>query len=145
MTEPLAAAFARAVAAKDLSTVRDLLHPELDFRGMTPGRVWEADGPEDVLDALGTWFDENDMIEGIELLETDSFADRERVGYRLRVRNADGLHLVEQQVYLTPREDRIGWLRIMCSGYRPVTDALLPAADREVRVRVPRSRAPESA
>ena len=145
MTEPLAAIFARAVAAKDLDQVRELLHPEIDFRGMTPGRVWEADGPDDVLVAIGTWFDDRDVIEGIESIETDSFADRERVGYRLRVRNDDGLHLVEQQVYLTPREGRIGWLRIMCAGYRPVTEALLIAPGREVRVRVPRAQTSETA
>ena len=57
-------------------------------------------------------------------METDAFADRERVGYRLRVRNTDGLHLVEQQAYLTERDGRIGWLRIICAGYRPVTEDL---------------------
>jgi len=142
MTETLAAKFAKCVAAKDLDGVRDLLDPEVDFRAMTPGRVWEADEPEDVLNTLRTWFDDVDVVEGIEWLETDAFADRERVGYRLRVRNADGLHLVEQQAYLSARQGRIGWLRIMCSGYRPVTDDLAPDAQRQVRVRVPVSRAP---
>jgi hypothetical protein len=65
------------------------------------------------------WFRPRDVIEGIDLLETDAFADRQRVGYRLRVRNDDGQSLVEQQVYLSERDGRIGWLRIMCSGYRP--------------------------
>lgn len=31
-----------------------------------------------------------------------------------------GLHLVEQQAYLSEREGRSGWLRIMCAGYRPI-------------------------
>jgi hypothetical protein len=35
------------------------------------------------------------------------------------VRNDDGQNLVEQQAYLSERDGRIGWLRIMCSGYRP--------------------------
>ena len=118
--------FARAVAAKDHDRVRELLHPELDFHAMTPRRVWEADGPEDVVAALATWFGAGDTIEGIDGLETDGFADRERVGYRLRVRNQDGLHLVEQQAYLTERDGRIGWLRIMCAGYRPVNPAPRP-------------------
>lgn len=139
MTDSLGAAFARAVAVKDLAGVRELLHPEVDFRGMTPGRVWEADGPDDVLAALGTWFDDGDVIEGVESVESDAFADRERVGYRIRVRNDDGLHLVEQQVYLSERDGRIGWLRIMCAGYRPVTEDLAPAPDRQVRVRVPKA------
>lgn len=113
--------FARAVAAKDHDRVRQLLHPELDFRAMTPMRIWEADTPEDVISALCFWFDDGDHIIGIDGVETDAFADRERVGYRLRVDNADGAHLVEQQAYLSTRDGQIGWLRIMCSGYRPVT------------------------
>ena len=113
--------FARAVAAKDHDRVRELLHPELDFRAMTPQRIWEAETPEDVVSALCTWFDDGDNIERLDVVETDAFADRQRVGYRLRVSNADGDHLVEQQAYLSERDGRIGWLRIMCAGYRPVT------------------------
>ena len=131
----LATAFARAVAVKDTEATRDLLHPEVDFRGMTPGLVWEAGNPDGVLTVLGTWFDNDDVIEKIESLETDTFADRQRVGYRLQVRNADGLHLVEQQAYLSERDGHIGWLRIMCAGYRPVTEDLQLDPERQVRVR----------
>ena len=121
MTEDLGAAWAQAVATKDHDRVRALLHDQVDFRAMTPKRIWEAEGPQDVLSALSTWFDDEDVIEGVEAVETDAFADRQRVGYRLRVRNADGLHLVEQQAYLSPQDGRIGWLRIMCAGYRPIS------------------------
>jgi hypothetical protein len=117
---PLGADFAHAVAAKDRDRVRALLHPEVDFRGMTPGRFWEGAGPDDLLATLDQWFEDSDVIEGVDAIETDGFADRERVGYRLRVRNGDGLHLVEQQAYLSERDGRIGWLRIMCTGFRPV-------------------------
>lgn len=120
MTKTLGESFARALAAKDEQALRHLLHPELDFRGMTPGRVWDASDSDGVLDALHQWFDDSDEIAGIDALDVDSFADRERVGYRFRVRNPDGEHLVEQQAYLSVREGRIAWLRILCSGYRPV-------------------------
>ena len=113
--------FARAVAAKDHDRVRQLLHPQLDFRAMTPKRIWDADGPEEVVAALSTWFGEDDKIQGLDAVETDAFADRQRVGYRLRINNGDGEHLVEQQAYLSERDGQIGWLRIMCAGYRPVT------------------------
>lgn len=112
--------FARAVAAKDHETVLELLDPQLDFRGMTPGRLWEAERPADVIAALRLWFEDDDVIEGIDDIESDRFADRERVGYRFRVRNAAGPHLVEQQAYYSVQDGRIGWLRIMCSGFRPV-------------------------
>ena len=108
--------FAQAVAAKDHERVQSLLHPDLDFRAMTPKRVWEGDP----VDALKVWFGDGDQVEGLDLVDIDSFADRERVGYRLRVRNDDGLHLVEQQAYLSESDGRIGWLRIMCAGYRPI-------------------------
>jgi hypothetical protein len=120
VTESLGEAFARAVAAKDHDRVRELLHPDLDFRAMTPSRIWEAADADELMQVLGTWFDEGDEIEGIDAIDVDTFADRQRVGYRLRVRNADGPHLVEQQAYLSPQDGRIGWLRIMCAGYRPV-------------------------
>jgi hypothetical protein len=121
VSQSLGEAFARAVAAKDHERVRGLLHPEVDFRGMTPGRTWEATGPGGVIDTLNVWFDDSDNIEELLALELDAFADRERVGYRFRVRNADGDHLVEQQAYLTERGAQIGWLRIMCSGFRAVS------------------------
>lgn len=115
----LGAELGRAVAAKDEERLRALLHPEVDFRAMTPRRFWEGAGADEVVATLRAWFDEGDVVEGVELMETDAFADRERLGYRLRVRNADGLHLVDQQAYLSERDGRIGWLRMMCAGYRP--------------------------
>jgi hypothetical protein len=120
MTESLGESFAHAVARKDHARVLELLHPDVDFRAMTPSRFWEAEQPGDVICALQHWFDDGDSIEDIEALDKDRFADRERVGYRFRVRNDDGPHLVEQQAYLSEREGRIGWLRILCAGYRPV-------------------------
>jgi hypothetical protein len=64
--------------------------------------------------------DDGDVIEDLVLLESDAFADRARGGYRMRIRNDDGPHLVEQQADLSERDGRIGWLRIMCAGYRPI-------------------------
>jgi hypothetical protein len=72
---------------------------------------------------LSQWFDESDDIQALERLESDAFADRERVGYRFSVRNPEGLFMVEQQAYLSARDGRIGWMRVLCSGFRPITAA----------------------
>jgi hypothetical protein len=120
MTHDLGSAFANAIAAKDQAGMRELLHPEIDFRAMTPKRIWEADGPDDILSAVAFWFDDGDEIEAVEAIETDRFADRQRVGYRLRVRNTEGVHLVDQQAYLSERDGQIVWMRVLCSGYRPI-------------------------
>jgi hypothetical protein len=120
----LGAEFAQALAAKDFDRVAALLAPELDFRGLTPRRFWEASSPEAaVADVLREWFEDSDEIEALEKLETDAFADRERVAYRFRVRNPEGVFLVEQQAYLSGGDGRIEWMRVLCSGFREIEAA----------------------
>jgi hypothetical protein len=118
------AEFARAFAGKDAERIRELVHPEIDFRGLTPRRDWEAGDPDALVELLfEMWLEDSDEVEGIEGIETDSFCDRERVGYRLKVRNPDGHFLVEQQAYIGTRDGRIDWMRVVCSGFRPVDGA----------------------
>jgi hypothetical protein len=119
-TETIGAEFARALAAKDFDRVRDLMDRTIDFRGLTPKRDWEASDPDAVVsEVLRQWFEDSDEIEALEQLETDAFADRERVGYRFSLRNPDGRFLVEQQAYLSASDGRIQWMRVVCSGFRP--------------------------
>jgi hypothetical protein len=123
MQEPatLGTQFARALAAKEFEEIVALLHPEIDFRGMTPNRSWEAGDPDAVIsDVLQKWFEDSDEIEALEQLQSDAFADRERIGYRFSLHNPDGRFLVEQQAFLAERDGRIGWMRVLCSGFRPV-------------------------
>jgi hypothetical protein len=120
-TATLGAEFAQALAAKDFDRIAALLAPEVDFRALTPRRFWEAGSPEQIVSGvLREWFEESDEIEALEKLETDGFADRERVAYRFRVRNPEGVFLVEQQVYLSGGERGIEWMRVLCSGFREV-------------------------
>jgi hypothetical protein len=112
--------FARAFGEKDSARIRELLHPEIDFRGLTPNRFWEASSPDDVVEILfGDWLEDTDHVDGIEGIDADTVADRERVGYRFSVTNPDGRFLVEQQAYLSTRDGQIDWIRIVCSGFRP--------------------------
>jgi hypothetical protein len=123
MSEPqlLGAEFARALAVKDFARISELLAPEVDFRGLTPNRTWEAANSEAVVaDILRHWFEDSDVIERLDRLDLDAVADRERVGYRFVVRNPDGRFVVEQQAYLTQRAGRIAWMRVLCSGFRPL-------------------------
>jgi hypothetical protein len=113
--------FAEALAMKDFETIASLFHPQIDFKALTPNRSWEASNPASLISGVLTrWFDEDDQIEGLLSLDTDAFADRERVGYRFGVRNPEGRFVVEQQVYLSGRDGRIDWMRTVCSGFRPV-------------------------
>ena len=112
--------FAQALAAKDFDRAAELLHPEVDFRGLTPNRTWEATNRSEVVErVLRQWFEEKDEIEELTSVETGSFADRDHIAYSFRGRNPDGPFAVEQQVYFTAEDGRITWMRVLCSGFRP--------------------------
>ena len=120
-TTTLGADFARAFADKDAARIRELLHPEVDFKGLTPSRSWEASGADAVIDILfGSWLEDKDRVEALEGVQEDAVADRERVGYRCSVTNPDGRFVFEQQAYLSARDGQIDWMRVVCSGFRPV-------------------------
>jgi hypothetical protein len=114
--------FAEALARRDADGLADVLHPEVDFRGLTPNRAWEAqDATATVEILLGSWIEDTDEIEELVTVDEDAFMDRESVRYELRGRNEDGAFGVEQHAYLTERDGRIGWMRVLCSGFRPLS------------------------
>jgi hypothetical protein len=120
MAASLGERFAQALAAKDFDQIASLLHPQVEFRGMTPGRFWQADNPTQVIEEiLRSWFEDSDQIDELLQVDTDRVGDRERVGYRLAVSNPDGSFLVEQQAYYDTSDGSITWMRVLCSGYRP--------------------------
>jgi len=118
----LARRFTAALAARDAAALRSLFGSEVDFRALTPGRVWEAPTPDAVIDdvILGSWFEPGDVIKQIESVQAGHVSSRIRIGYRLRVENADGTFTVEQQAYLDLTGGKITWLRVLCSGFVPV-------------------------
>jgi hypothetical protein len=108
------------MAAKDRQGLLDVLAPEVDFRGLTPNRTWEAGDAEALVEIiLADWLEPKDEIEELVDVSTDRVSDRQSVTYRLRGRNPDGPFLVEQNAFLAERDGRIEWLRVLCSGFRP--------------------------
>ncbi|MDO9380726.1 MAG: hypothetical protein Q7T56_17930 [Nocardioidaceae bacterium] len=118
----LACRFAAALAAKDRDELCDVLAADVDFHGITPTRSWDAPTASTVVDEvlLGAWFEPDDRIVDLVSVETHDVVDRTHLAYQMAVVNARGLHLVEQQAYLTVAAGQIDWMRIMCSGFRPV-------------------------
>jgi hypothetical protein len=120
-TTTAGAEFARAFADKDFDRIRDLLNPEIDFAGLTPSRHWQASSPDDLIGSvLQVWLDDTDDVQELEHVETDVVGGRERVGYRFTVHNPKGRFVVEQQAYLDAPDGRIAWMRVVCSGFRPL-------------------------
>jgi hypothetical protein len=109
------------MAEKDSEALRDLLAHDVDFKGLTPGRFWEASDPQSVgRDVLKEWFEESDEIVELKRTDAGSVVDRERVSWLLSVNNPDGPHEVEQQAYYETDGRRITYMRVLCSGFRPL-------------------------
>ena len=126
----LAHRFTAALATRDAAALRSLFGVEVDFRGLTPGRVWDARTPDALVNEviLGSWFEPGDVIQRIESVQNGQVGTRVRIGYRLRVENAGGAFTVEQQAYCDLTDGKITWLRLLCSGFVPVTETDAPAA-----------------
>ena len=106
---------------EDFSRIQSLVDEDIDFRAMTPSRVWEAEDPAEVREVLRGWFEHPEReVESVEPVEPSSVADTLRVGWRVHGQGADGAFLYEQQAYVREQNGRIVWLRIMCSGPRPI-------------------------
>ncbi len=123
----VAAEFVTALAERDLLGAAALLHPEISFRAMTPNRVWEATTPGEVEAVLRQWFeDPGEEVERVDATDAVSVEDVARVGWLVRISNAEGPFVFEQQAYARERDGQIDWMRVICSGWRPRTD--LPVA-----------------
>jgi hypothetical protein len=114
-----------ALAAKDTETLLDLFAADIVLRGMTPGRYWEAHSPDEAIhQVLYQWFEPSDVILSVDHVEVAQVVDRERVDYRFRVRNSDGVFAVEQRAYFDVDADgRIVVMNAICSGFRSIADA----------------------
>lgn len=113
-------AFAEALLAKDWARLKSLLDDEIDFRGLTPGRPWEASSAKDLIGTVFTqWFEPTDDICETIAITTDSITDRQKVVYRFRVRNPQDDYVCEQTAYYDETGGKIVKLRILCSGFLP--------------------------
>lgn len=123
MAELVGERFARALADKNAVRLKALLRSDVDFRAMTPGKFWEATDVDVIVDEtmLGTWFSPERRIAEVLAVETDGVGSLDRVGYRFKVQRPDGEFVVEQQAYFETVGEKISWLRIMCSGFVPLS------------------------
>jgi hypothetical protein len=119
MPTDLGERFARTVAAQDADALKELLTPKANFRALTPGRCWESDDADAVVDdvILGSWFSPERSSTRILKVDCATVGIVDRVGYRSQATLADGDFIVEQQAYLRVENDKISWLRVLCSGF----------------------------
>jgi hypothetical protein len=117
-------AFVEALVDRDVSRAAGLLHPDVNFRAMTPNRIWEAGEPSDVEAILREWFEDPDEeLHSVQAGANHSIEDVDRIGWLVHISDADGPHVFEQQAYVRERDSRIVWMRVICSGWIPLPPA----------------------
>lgn len=114
----LGAKLAHSIARHDFTQIAELLHPDIEFRALTPRRLWEPATREEVIDVLRTWFGECD-IHDVLRVDTSELAGRRQVTYRYQGERADGPFVIEQQAYYDETGGQISWIRLLCSGFQP--------------------------
>ena len=117
--------FIAALAARDFSRLAGTLAPEVRMRALIPPGLVEISGAEAAAAKFESWFGDAEEF-GLIRSGSDAVADRLHVFYRLRVKNPGNVpKLVEQHVFCTLDTDRINGLDLVCTGFRPHTEACL--------------------
>jgi TusA-related sulfurtransferase len=114
------AAFATAVTARDVDSLRSLLADELQFRMLLPSGPMADSGAGAAVDRITSWFADADPIDVLASTSIE-VAGRVAVTYRLRVHRPGGGHLIEQHLMLdVADDDRITSIDLLCSGFRRI-------------------------
>jgi TusA-related sulfurtransferase len=113
-------AFVDALADRDRPRLASLLAADVRLRALLPSRSVDITGPDAVVAEMLGWFSD---VPRIDVLGTgiDLVGDVWHAGYRFGLAGAEVDRITEQHVYCTTRDGSIATIRLMCSGFRPVS------------------------
>jgi hypothetical protein len=109
--------FLTAFADRDFARVQACFDREASFRALIPPGVCEAADAAAATNHLREWFGGADHFEMLSS-ELGTVVDRLRIAYQLRLHDADGWQIFEQQAYCDVREGKIAAMDLLCSGPR---------------------------
>jgi hypothetical protein len=110
--------FLTAFATRDYTQVEACFHPQAQFRALIPPGLQEAADAAGATGHLRSWFGDADRFEMVDPM-VEPVSDLLHIAYRLRVHDADGWQLFEQQAYCHTDDGRIEAMDLLCSGPRP--------------------------
>ncbi len=116
--------FLAAFDTRDFAQVQSCFHPQVQFRALIPDEVCEAADALGATNHLREWFGGADHLEILNA-EVGAVGDRLHMAYRLRIHDADGWQIFEQQTYCRVQDCQIAAIDLLCSGPQP--DPAAPA------------------
>jgi TusA-related sulfurtransferase len=117
---PAVSGFVAALATRQRSALLESLDDDVRLRALLPRRDVDLTGSPGVADELLGWFAEVPHIAPLET-RVEPMGDLWHAGYRWQLDGLVPTLLVEQQAYCTVANGRITTIRLVCSGFRPVS------------------------
>lgn len=117
--------FLGALLQRDFDTLEALLDPDVWLRALLPRHLDERHGAAGVAGAFRSWYGAAEELVVVSHVH-DMVADKERIGYRFRLRPdwaPEQWHVIEQTAFLSVREGRVRKIDLACSGFIAVSDA----------------------
>lgn len=120
--------FVDALGVRDFSRLQRLFHPTIRFRALVPPGLRTAEDADKAVEHLRQWFGDSDRFD-ILASSADHVGTRERVSYRIRLRELGVWYTVEQVAFVDVRESRIESIDLLCSGFlRETQEIKVPPA-----------------
>ncbi len=107
----------RSLVDGDFTSAQTLVANSIEFKGLTPYGLFEADNSDDAFAILQEWFT---PAESVESLVTGSIFDRQKMNYVVACRNPENNteFIFEQGAFYDVSEGKITHLHLVCSGDR---------------------------
>jgi len=116
-TFAVGAALLDTLARRDLDGIAACLAPSVRFRALLPSRDVDLVGPDGVVAEFRRWFGSPD--DRFELVDASvaGIGPRLHLRWVVRMSNAAGSRLVEQDAFLDADGSNITTIRLLCSGF----------------------------
>jgi TusA-related sulfurtransferase len=116
----------QALAERDFGRLAPLCQPDVRSRLLTPRAFDTIDSAQALEHKFQQWFGESDLVR-IEQTQIQPIGEKLSIFYRLLLRKQGEWFEIEQHISSFLRDDLIGRLDLLCSGFQPVpapSDAL---------------------
>ena len=116
----------QSLARHDRAGMLAGLDPDVQLRALLPPLYMERTGAVAVADEMLGWFDDVPEI-AVEQARAEPLADLWHAEFRFGLRGLTPGRVVEQHWYCTVADGAVTGIRLLCSGFRPVSPEPVPA------------------
>ena len=117
-THQLADQLVAGIAAQDEAAIAACFTEDVEFRALSPPGFRERTGAADTAALIAMWFGDSTVLDLADA-RGEQIGDRVRISYRFTGIENHEPYVVEQHLFCTVRDGKIGQADLLCSGFRP--------------------------